>query len=144
MRNGGRKSTSYDFLALQRNAIILLVPEHDPRGAPDPKRGRGHAHAATLLLLNAVLHATLDLSPRLRMSDFLAQENGFFVVEPASLFERSPSGKLVRSRKCDRVLVHAPNVLGLTEAGQLSAKVLRLSRADGRSSGARARIASVR
>lgn len=109
----GRRET-VDFFALQRNGISLVIPPAAEVVPPDPRRGRGSVHRIAVMVRGVgILYGVLDLGRGLRVSDFLAAQRGFFVVENCLLSEK---GEPTAKKPTPAVLVNANQVIGVEDS----------------------------
>jgi hypothetical protein len=104
-----------EFFALQRAATVLILPEsteEDLKLVASPTDARSHAVAC--LLEKGVLNGTLALESRARVSDFLLEQKGFFVVRNCTLGTQDHSNDFA-VEMLPLVIVHATRVIGIAE-----------------------------
>lgn len=99
------------FLALQRKAVLLIVPgegsqpDHEPRGRV--------MHDIACLFDGGLVMGTLALEKGVRVSDELMQSNEFFAIEDCTVgIDASPEPIMEAE---ELVFVHAAEMYGVAE-----------------------------
>jgi hypothetical protein len=112
---------SLEFLAVQRAAIMVVVPdEADPPLGPVVKRTVWHRVA--FLLEMGIVEGSLELLEHIRISDYFVHEDGFVTLRDCILRLSQP-GTLAQEQKATRVLVNAARVIGVSDLGPVDAPV---------------------
>ena len=86
------KKEPLPFLALRRDSVSLVVPEHE--SVPEAP-GTTSQHRVVCLLKGAILRGTLDTLANLRVSDYLMRNPGFFAVRDCSSGNGSSNRRLL-------------------------------------------------
>jgi len=100
------------FLALQRNAALIVVPGEDALLGlhEDDRRAR---HDVTCLFAGGMVMGTLPLPKGVRVSDELMQSKEFFAIEDCTLgIDASPEPTMEAE---ELVFVHAAQMFGVAE-----------------------------
>lgn len=99
------------FLALQRKAILIVVPGEDALlGMHDDGRDR---HEVTCLFAGGLVMGTLPLPKGVRVSDELMQSEEFFAIEDCTLGIDASPEPLMEAEEL--VFVHAAEMFGVAE-----------------------------
>ena len=105
------------FFALRSSAVAMVVPASDER-AVNETIGTDHTRLSVMFLMDhGVLRGQLVLPAKLRLSDFLRQQTGFFALHDAQWARYVAAGQpnpTPRTFRC--VLVNAPAVIGAEES----------------------------
>lgn len=111
------RTEAVPFFALRSSAVAMVVPSSDERALAETI-GTDHVRLAVLFLMeHGVLRGDLVLPARLRLSDFLRQQTGFFAVHDARWARYvAPGQPNPQPREFRCVLVHAPAVIGAEES----------------------------
>ena len=106
----------HGFFALERGAVILVVPL-DPAEQPPPGRAasqRDHA-VSWLLPSGSIVEGTLSLLEGVRVSDHLMHRTGFVVLRRATLYYRLPDGSASVEPSIPWVALQANRAVGASE-----------------------------
>jgi hypothetical protein len=100
------------FLALQRKAVLVVVPGEDALlGIQD--EGDRKRHEVTCLFDGGLVMGTLPLPQGVRVSDELMQSQEFFAIEDCTLaIDASPEPTMEAE---ELVFVHAAEMFGVAE-----------------------------
>ncbi len=81
------------FFALQRSAVIAVIPEVADEKLPAMPVGALQEHPTSWLLPDgSVVHGTIGLLHGVRVSDHLMHRSGFVALREATVFERRTDG----------------------------------------------------
>jgi hypothetical protein len=106
-----RQSRPLGFLALQRSATIMVIPDASEVGPPPEE---AVAHPVSCLLSGGVLMATLHLPEGERVSDHLMAEPTFFSVRGCTVGLDAPGAK-ASVEAVSAALINASRVIGVSE-----------------------------
>ncbi len=103
---------SIPFLALQRKAVLLVIP--DPSALLGPRaQGRQTRHEVACLFNGGLVMGSLRLPRGMRVSDELMELEEFFAIEDCTLgFDAAPEALMEAE---ELVLVHAAEMFGVAE-----------------------------
>jgi hypothetical protein len=100
------------FLAIQRKAVLIVVPGEDTSLGLD-EAGQGVRHEVACLFDGGLVMGTLPLPKGIRVSDELMQSKEFFAIEDCTLgIDASPEPVLEAE---ELVFVHAAEMFGVAE-----------------------------
>jgi len=101
------------FLALQRKAILIVVPGEKTLLGLDEEAQRGVRHEVACLFDGGLVMGTLPLPKGVRVSDELMQSQEFFAIEDCTLgIDASPEPVMEAE---ELVFVHAAEMFGVAE-----------------------------
>jgi hypothetical protein len=100
------------FLALQRKAILIVVPGEDALLGIHEDDGRNR-HEVTCLFAGGLVMGTLPLPKGVRVSDELMQSEQFFAIEDCTLGIDASPEPLMEAEEL--VFVHAAEMFGVAE-----------------------------
>ena len=108
----GEDAPVLDFLALRREAIMLVIPEADDieRHASLPPGHYEHARVRCILA-DATVEGTIQMLASLRISDFLETNPGFFLLSDASLSLHDGQ----RHERVPHLIVNTTHVLAVSD-----------------------------
>lgn len=109
-----------EFFALHRNAALLIIPnEEESRLQTVATPADTCSQPVTAMLDVGLVHGELWLMPDIRLSDFLMNCAGFFVMRNcvSELWEDRSSGAPEQRPVMPVVLLNAHQVIGITELG---------------------------
>jgi len=102
------------FLALQRKAVLIVVPGEKTLLGLD-EDGQGVRHEVACLFNGGLVMGTLPLPKGVRVSDELMQSQRFFAIEDCTLgIDASPEPVMEAE---ELVFVHAAEMFGVAELG---------------------------
>ena len=102
------------FLALQRKAVLIVVPGEKTLLGLD-EDAQGERHEVACLFNGGVVMGTLPLPKGVRVSDELMQSQRFFAIEDCTLgIDASPEPVMEAE---ELVFVHAAEMFGVAELG---------------------------
>ena len=100
------------FLALQRKAVLIVVPGENTSLGLD-EGGQGVRHEIACLFDGGLVMGTLPLPKGIRVSDELMQSKEFFAIEDCTLgIDASPEPVMEAE---ELVFVHAAEMFGVAE-----------------------------
>ena len=100
------------FLALQRKAVLLVVPDEDAMLGLHEDDGR-ERHEVACLFAGGLVMGTLPLPNGVRVSDELMQSEKFFAIEDCTVgIDASPDPTMEAE---ELVFVHAAEMFGVAE-----------------------------
>ncbi len=108
------------FVALRREAIILIEPSLDEEVEAPGSVGRTTPHPVSCFLLSGRLHGTLEVLINVRVSDFLRQQMSLLVLRQCVFV---PYGEILegpKSRRMRVVILNMARTLGVAEQEQPS------------------------
>lgn len=100
------------FLALQRKAVLVVVPGEDAPLDPSEAHGRAH-HEVACLFDGGLVMGTLRLPKGVRVSDELMQSQEFFAIEDCTLAIDASPEPIMEAEEL--VLVHGAEMFGVAE-----------------------------
>ncbi len=106
-----RESEPVAFLALQREAITLIVPALGSDQLVISAAQKRQPHDVSCLLPDGMINGTLDLGIGLRVSDFLAQDQHFFALRDCSVLMKGAKDR----RKAPLVIFNRRQLVGVSE-----------------------------
>ncbi len=100
------------FLALQRKAVLIVVPGEDALLGLHEDDGR-ERHEVACLFDGGMVMGTLPLPEGMRVSDELMQSKEFFAIEDCTLAIDASPEPIMEAEEL--VLVHAAEMFGIAE-----------------------------
>jgi hypothetical protein len=109
-----------DFLAVRRDAMLLVVPEDDDLTRHPAGQPAASAHARVRCLLpDATVEGTTAILPGLRVSDVLETSPGFLLLEDCVL----ATAEARHPAHLPHVIVNTGHVLAVAELGRKKAAI---------------------
>ena len=100
------------FLALQRKAVLIVVPGEDVMLGLDEDDGRAR-HEVACMFAGGLVMGTLSLSEGVRVSDELMESQEFFAIEDCTVGIDATPDPVMEAEKL--VFVHAAEIFGVAE-----------------------------
>lgn len=100
------------FLALQRKAVLIVVPGEDVMLGLDEDDGRAR-HEVACMFAGGLVMGTLPLSEGVRVSDELMGSQEFFAIEDCTVGIDATPDPVMEAEKL--VFVHAAEIFGVAE-----------------------------
>lgn len=100
------------FLAVQRKAVLIVVPGEDAMLGLDEDDGRTR-HEVTCLFAGGLVMGTLSLPKGMRVSDELMESQQFFAIDDCTVGIDASPDPVMEVEKL--VFVHAAEIFGVAE-----------------------------
>lgn len=102
------------FFALQRQSVILMLPEEAEEGVEGTIGGSKEHKDVSCAIDQGVVSGTLCVSSGLRMSDFMIKPQPFFYLKDCTLFLRSVGGPQI-TRDISMIIINRHKIVGVSE-----------------------------
>jgi hypothetical protein len=110
------ESKTLAFLGLQRDAIQLIEPTQPDEHIESPGAvGRTTPRTVACLLPSGILRGELEVLVNVRVSDFLRQQQGMFVLRNGVLAPYGTDPAASTARKFKAVILNPGTVIGVSE-----------------------------
>lgn len=102
------------FFALQRNAVILMVPASTEEGVDSTIGTAKDDKDVSCAIDQGVISGALSVASGLRMSDFMIKPQPFFYLKDCTLFLRN-SGAPQITRNMPMIIINRTKIVGVSE-----------------------------
>jgi hypothetical protein len=107
--------TTVEFLALQRDAIELIVPTNEPDGLLAATMPKSQTDEVFVLFDQGVLQGSLRWLENVRLSDFVKRQDGFILLRDCTIRLGHVLEGDFRVEEAPAALVNVNHIVGISE-----------------------------